>query len=113
MTFEEQLQQMLALHNKKNADYGTDADPYANVRASEQFGVEPWVGAIIRLNDKITRIKSFIAKGVLENESLEDSLDDIAVYAVIAKILYNEAKQHSEEYPKYSWPSTLDGKDHK
>ncbi len=79
------------LHDRKQQDYGTDNDPFANVRASREFGVEPWIGAMVRLNDKITRVKSFIAKGNLANESLEDSLSDIAVYAVIAKVLYRES----------------------
>lgn len=85
-------QEMIDLHTKKGADYGREGDPYANVRASEAFGVQPWVGALIRLNDKIVRLQSFIAKGRLENESVEDSIKDIAVYAVIMRILYDEAK---------------------
>ena len=91
--FDEILTEMSALHNKKGADYGSDADPYANVRASAEFGVEPWVGALIRLNDKITRLKSYTRRGVLENESAADSIKDIAVYAVIMQILYDEQEK--------------------
>lgn len=91
--FHAELQKMGELHDKKQEDYGTDGDPFANVRSSEDFGVPAWLGAIIRLNDKVTRIKSFAKKGVLANEALEDSFDDIAVYAIIAKVLYREAQQ--------------------
>lgn len=88
--FDDILKEMSELHNKKGSDYGSGTDPYANVRAASEFGVPAWLGTIVRLNDKITRIKSFTRKGNLANESLEDSLKDIAVYAVIAQILYRE-----------------------
>jgi hypothetical protein len=93
MAFHERLKDMQALHDLKNKDYGAKHDPYANVRASQDFGVPAWLGAIIRLNDKITRIKSFCAKGELANESLEDSIRDIAVYGAIAWDLYLEENQ--------------------
>lgn len=88
--FDEVLQQMSALHSRKGADYGGVNDPYANVRASAEFGVDPWCGALIRLNDKITRLKAFIRNGNLKNESALDSIRDIAVYGVIMQILYEE-----------------------
>ncbi len=84
------LKEMGDTHDRKQQDYGTDGDPFANLRASADFGVRPWVGAYVRLNDKITRVKSFIRKGTLANESIEDSLLDIATYAAIALVLYRE-----------------------
>jgi len=91
--FHEILREAGELHDKKQQDYGRGADPFANVRASAEFGVKPWIGAYIRLNDKITRIKSFIEKGVLANESLEDSLRDVIVYSAIALVLYEEERK--------------------
>lgn len=88
--FGEICDDMIALHNQKGADYGSGTDPYANVRASEEFGVPAWIGALIRMNDKITRLKSFIRQGKLVNESAFDSIRDIAVYAIIMRILYEE-----------------------
>jgi hypothetical protein len=85
------LDELGRLHDKKQEDYGTDTDPFANVRASEEFGVPAWIGALIRLNDKVKRLKNFAARGVLANESAEDSFLDIAVYALIGYILYREA----------------------
>jgi hypothetical protein len=85
------LKEMGELHDKKQADYGTEGDPFANVRASEDWGIPAWVGACVRLNDKLKRLKAFAKKGVLENESAEDSMIDIAVYALIALVLYREA----------------------
>ena len=78
------------LHAKKNQDYGSDIDPFANVRASQEWGVRPWIGALVRLNDKVHRLKQFVKKGSLANESARDSMMDIAVYSLIALVLYDE-----------------------
>jgi hypothetical protein len=78
------------LHDKKQQDYGAPGDPFANVRSSAEAGVKPWVGALIRLNDKVHRLQQFAKKGTLANESAEDSFMDIAVYALIGLVLYQE-----------------------
>ena len=85
------------LHDRKQEDYGTDTDPFANVRQSEQWGIPAWVGAMVRLNDKIKRLQNFASKGSLANEGAEDSMMDIAVYALIALILYREETAIDEE----------------
>ena len=87
------LKELGELHDKKSFDYGADNDPLANVRASEEFGIPAWVGALIRLNDKVVRLKSFARKKELKNESVEDSMKDIAVYSLIALILYEQEKK--------------------
>ena len=89
--FSVKLKILSYLHDRKQEDYGQDKDPYANVRQSAQFGVQPWVGAMVRLNDKVKRIQSFLQKDKLANEPIVDSFMDIAVYAIIAWILYEEA----------------------
>jgi len=86
------LDEMRQMHIAKAHDYGTDQDPLSNLRASAQFGVEPWVGAVIRMNDKVTRIASLCQKGTLKNESVEDSLLDIAAYALLALVLLDEKR---------------------
>jgi hypothetical protein len=84
------LQHIGDLHDKKQQDYGSNEDPFANVRSSQDWGIPAWVGAFIRLNDKVYRLKQFAKKGKLANEGAEDSMMDIAVYALIALILYRE-----------------------
>jgi hypothetical protein len=102
------LKEMADTHDRKQQDYGSDVDPFANLNATAQFGISPWVGAYIRINDKLTRIKSFIARGTLANESLEDSLVDIATYAAIAVALYREeVKQNKLEAEKYTHPESF------
>ncbi|KKL13159.1 hypothetical protein LCGC14_2528550 [marine sediment metagenome] len=95
---------------KGQYDFGTytliidhvQGDPFANVRGSEEWGVEPWVGALIRATDKIRRLQKFARVGKLANEAVEDSFRDLAVYAIIALVLYEEpqevenAKQEAE-----------------
>ncbi len=86
------LEEMRDLHVKKASDYGRGSDPLANCRASVEFGVPAWVGTMIRAMDKVHRIKSFVQNGSLKNESVEDSLKDLAAYSLIALVLYREAQ---------------------
>lgn len=88
--FHEILSELATLHDVKQADYGREDDPFANVRASEDFGIEGWVGALVRANDKMRRLQTFSKRGSLVNESVEDSLRDLAVYAVIALVLFEQ-----------------------
>ena len=88
--FHEILAELGELHDTKQKDYGADHDPFANVRNSQDFGVPAWVGSAMRANDKMKRIQAFARRGSLMNESLEDSLRDLAVYAVIALVLLEE-----------------------
>jgi len=90
--FYELILQAALLHAAKQEDYGTDGDPFANIRSSAEFGVEPWRGACIRLNDKVKRLKTFSLKGSLTNEPVEDSFLDLAVYSLIALILWEEGR---------------------
>lgn len=91
--FHDTLETMGALHDRKQADYGRSNDPFANVRASEDFGIPGWVGAVIRANDKMRRLQAAARGQNLRNESVEDSLLDLAVYAVIALLLFQEENE--------------------
>lgn len=84
------LKELGDLHDLKQLDYGKDSDPFSNVRSSENWGMSPWVGAMVRATDKVHRLQSLVKKGKLNNESAEDSLRDLAVYAVIALVLFEE-----------------------
>jgi hypothetical protein len=90
-SFEDILAEMVALNEKKQSDYGTDADPLANIRAVERFGIPAWMGAVLRIGDKMRRLETFAVKGSLVNESVEDTLIDIANYAAQALRLWREA----------------------
>lgn len=110
--FHQILSEMLDMHCRKGADYGTDADIFANIRASEEFGIDGWRGSILRANDKMSRLKAFMLNGNLKNESVEDSLLDLANYAVIALCLYREkvASESSSVTDSHSVPIPLSEK---
>lgn len=96
-SFDEILEEVRALHRKKSTDYGRVVDPYANVRASEDFGIPGWVGAVVRQNDKMRRLQKFAQDGYLANESVEDSLIDNIVYGIIALALFREESNATQE----------------
>ena len=85
------------LHDRKAADYGNDSDPFANVRASTEWDIEGWVGSMVRATDKVRRLQTYARKGTLANEGVVDSFDDLAVYAVIGRVLFEEAAKESSE----------------
>lgn len=95
--FHEILHELGALHDKKQRDYGNDNDPFANVTASTDWGIKPHVGALLRMNDKVQRLKQWIKTGTLANEGAHDSLRDIAVYAIIALVL-DETENPVDKY---------------
>lgn len=96
--FEQVLEEMRALHRAKSADYGSDEDPLANYTTSADFmGVEPWRGCFGRMMEKAQRIRTFIKKGKLVNEGIEESLKDIAVIAVLVLALYRRDQDTPSE----------------
>jgi len=104
--FDKILDELRAMHDRKAEDYGKGEDGLANLRESAKMGIEPWIGTAIRLGDKLACIQSFIAKGKLLNESLEDSMIDSAVYSILMLILYRESidKQNLESAgPGIAW----------
>lgn len=88
--FKDMVWEILQLHARKQADYGTDVDPFANVRASADFGIPAWIGVGIRMQDKMKRLQTMSKKGLLHNESLLDSFMDLAVYGAIGAVLVKE-----------------------
>ena len=88
--FHAYLREAGELHDKKQADYGRGDDPFANVRSSSDWGMPGWVGAMVRLSDKVKRLQSLARTGNLSNEGAVDSFNDICVYALIARVLYEE-----------------------
>ena len=91
--FHDILKELGDLHDKKQQDYGTANDPFANVRGSLAWGIPPWVGAMVRATDKLKRLQKFAQVGSLANEAVEDSFRDLAVYAIIGLVLYEEERE--------------------
>lgn len=84
--FHQLLQELGDLHDKKQQDYGSSDDPFANITASQDWNIPPHVGALLRMNDKVRRLQSWVKNDYLANEGATDSMRDIAVYAIIALV---------------------------
>jgi hypothetical protein len=80
------------LHKAKDGDYA-GGESLSNFRACERFGVSAWRGALVRMSDKWSRLMSVLEKGGpdVKGETIDDTLDDLAVYAVIVRVLRKEA----------------------
>ena len=75
--------EMLELTTIKNHDYGGHTDPFANFREFGQFGI------LVRLSDKWKRIKTALwekREFAVVEETVEDTIKDLAVYAIILLI---------------------------
>lgn len=81
MTFKENLDEMASLYEKKNKDYGNSFDGTLN-----EFGI---VAGVIRMNDKMNRLKRLVNnKAEISDESIADTLIDLANYAVMTLTWY-------------------------
>lgn len=75
--FEKVNKELLDMFIKKHKDYGK-----GNILETEELGIA------FRISDKLSRLKNLLGKNKTpQNESIEETWTDIAVYAVIA-IMY-------------------------
>lgn len=95
--FHELIEKMRGMHAAKGSDYSNEADILSNLRVCEQMGVPAWVGVLVRLSDKMERVKNLARKrqrgeeAAVKDESLTDTLMDGAVYCLLAVILLEES----------------------
>ncbi len=91
--FDAILKQMGEIHDKKRQDYASNDDPLGNFREAEKLGISPLQSIMIRLTDKYTRACNLVRKNgnaAVKNESLADTLLDLANYSVLALLAYRE-----------------------
>lgn len=76
---------MTEITAKKNHDYSSAADPFANFKTIESYGIGTEIGFITRMSDKLSRIANFARQGELKvkDESVEDTLLDLANYCLL------------------------------
>jgi hypothetical protein len=85
------LEELRSLHLRKTLDYGVDEDALANIRNSaDVINVPAYAGCVLRMADKMQRLRSFFRRGEVEFDGVEDTLLDIAAYAAIALVVYRE-----------------------
>ena len=89
--FAELLDEMAELHHSKSRDYGSEEDPLANIRhGAELVDIEPWRGCMVRIADKVQRLRTYCRTGRLVHEGVRDTLLDLASYSLLAIILHGE-----------------------
>jgi hypothetical protein len=75
--YERVLAELLAMFLKKHKDYGK-----GNILANGEIGIA------MRVSEKIERLKHLLlTQGTPQNESIDETWTDIAVYAVIARLV--------------------------
>jgi hypothetical protein len=88
------LDELRTLHLRKTMDYGIDEDALSNIRSSaDVVNMPAWAGCILRISDKMHRLKAFFRRGRCEFDGVEDTLKDIACYAAIALVLHREQQE--------------------
>lgn len=83
-SFEVVLDEMSQLHERKNHDYG---DSFS--KSFQEFGE---VAAIVRMSDKMERLKTLLRRDSLVAESVRDTLIDLASYAVMTIVELDNRK---------------------
>lgn len=88
------LDEIRALHISKSQDYGSEEDPLANIRQGAEFvGIEAWRGCMVRVADKVQRMRTYCRTGRLVHEGVRDTLLDLAAYSLLAVVLFDEDKE--------------------
>jgi len=87
---------------KKSSDYTGgkgSKDPFANFKATEVLDIDPVLGVMMRIMDKIQRVRSFVNDGELKvsNESVYDAFDDMVGYTILAKAMIKEKREVRKE----------------
>ncbi len=92
------LCQAWQLHQDKGSDYASfkEGDFLANLREVEHMDIDAFTGVLVRMSDKWSRIRSLFKKSkrgegaAVKDESMIDTLKDMAAYSYLAIILLQE-----------------------
>ena len=72
----------------KNEAYGGSfTDPLGNFKSVQDLGITPVEGVLVRMSDKINRIKSLQMGRNGNDEAMKDTLRDLYNYTVILQVL--------------------------
>ena len=87
--FQKITEKMHQIYLKKNKDYGSSFD-----RQYDKYGM---TSVLIRLSDKLNRLEQITRAGTIEvkDESIDDTLLDLANYAILALIKRQKGKADS------------------
>ena len=111
--FLELLGDMRRTHIAKNAGYAGADNPdfFANFRDCEGINIPAFMGCLVRMGDKWSRIKSLARDPSNERvgEAITDTLIDLANYSLIAICLYEEQCRAAEKPAESEFQGILSG----
>lgn len=90
--FESAIWDMVKMNRKKRADYAGNGNPFQNfIDSAYQINTVPGMSCEQLIATKQARLRNLINSGrVPQNESVEDTILDRAVYAAIALAMYRQ-----------------------
>ncbi len=95
------LDNMQAVYEAKDNDYSATGLPMGNLRKCEDAGIDAWRGCLVRIGDKMSRLENFLKEKeyLVISEKAEDTVIDLANYAILMSCLIEEIKKpHSDYY---------------
>lgn len=111
--FYQLLEEMKRIHDRKNSDYSKKGDPLSNFRLVEEIGMPAWLGVLVRITDKYSRIVQLANKALsdeeaaVKDESIRDTLIDLANYCVLCVILFEQWSTEKETAGRYRFSLNL------
>lgn len=85
------LDEVWQMHLRKTLDYGVDDDALSNIRTSaDVLNIPAWAGCVLRISDKMHRLRAYFRRGRVEFDGLRDTLLDMCAYAALAEVLRRE-----------------------
>lgn len=103
------IDELLTMHQKvshdcrevmkrKNHDYTAGGDALANFKNSLSHKVEPEIGIMIRMDDKMMRVKTYLSGEdlMVTDENVLDSIDDNFNYLMLLRALVVERMKSAD-----------------
>ena len=96
------LENMQKVYEAKDSDYSATGLPMGNLRKCEDAGIDAWRGCLVRIGDKMSRLENFLKEKeyLVLSEKAEDTVIDLANYAILMSCLIEEVKK---PYSQYYW----------
>ncbi len=104
------LDNMQKVYEAKDSDYSATGLPMGNLRKCEDAGIDAWRGCLVRIGDKMSRLENFLKEKeyLVISEKAEDTVIDLANYAILMSCLIEEIKTpHSQYYRDLSEQAQL------
>lgn len=97
---EQEYNKCVEISRAKNKDYAGDKDPFKNFKLVEFLtngSVTAEMGIIVRMSDKLQRITNLLTtEAQVKDESIGDTLSDLANYSMILKLLIESRNDKME-----------------